>query len=1366
MNRRQSAANRARMEHMRNTSTDFDNDVVKRIKQGLCQSCGQRTHKIMLGGLKKVPLDNDKVLKGRCLDCHPLRMSTMEQQARGSTSGAGAGPAAASAGRASSSMATHHEYHHPAATNSSSNTAKSIHNRRDDYSQHSEMSDLTLQTFRSNTHATTTAASTVRRSDRSSDATNKSNNNTPAGKLNHVHEEQQQQQQQSIQSFRDDPYWNDATNNNNNNSNHSTSNSNNKRNPMKLMEDLDELPGGSAKSFQSNAPKEKPKLMQTFKRLSMAGHRDAAAAAAAHQAAVEDNGDDDDDDDDYNDAALPANNTTKIRIEEPTSSSAATNKPLPLFGSNNRRNNRTSTINNNTTNANVADNDNDPMNMMAADMPGNVSAASRAAAARASRRASSAASRHTTTTEQQQQQAEYNVPASVQDRKIKIEEPVSHGQQKPLPLFGSSGRRNRSTITATTTTTAPAADPVGPTTIKTTSPQDHTNHHNHASSPPTSPGEYDVLRESYTEPDDHVPQQSQPPAPQQQQQSSSYGAAAGGSTARSNARERAEFRRLRSMDQKAPPLQHPRKSVDHKGVVKVPIGARATRPGVVRESGTGGASSSLSNDRVARKMQSDGANRSSMSRSSGGATAQPPPLQQRRTRNRGENGSNSSSNDIPPHVVPIINQMKTMTSVPEILDIMVANSQVAKVQEVGCMKFRNLSSHPSFISGIRDAGGIGYIIRALDQHINNKGVQEQGCAALWCLSVNGDENKDAIQLEGGVTSIVNAMREFGGNICLLTWAIGALCSLSYHPTCKVFIGSSGGIVEIVRAMQAQGSSMAVQELGLKCLWNLARESQSNVESICYHDGVTAIVTAISDHSSCDIIQEWGCKVLCVMGSFYNDMHNNDVLRSIVEVGGLAAVVSIMRDHMRSSDVVSASMTFLASTAQIPDCCENIVSAGGIDAVSSAILAYYQSRNGDTIKNQGCSILANLALYSSNKMMFAESKAVEAIMNVLSCRSNSINVYVDSCSVLLNLVLGDDYAKSLILSSNGVDTLTGLLKRPLSKTAQDLMCANLAAIIESSSAIISFLSADGVGTVGTILEERYEEEPVQASTCLLFRNVASNSQGRSEMLEKMVVHAIVNSMRSHPRSDYIQEHACCALWNLSVDDECAAAVSEAEGVAELLSATGHSSEMVVEAACGALMNLTATSDDVRRELGLIDGLDVVLNIIANFQNNIGILVKAIGILTNLCTDNKVAGDLERTDGISKLIQASNIHAYVPQVQEMFCVAIRNLCSKSFPNQRVVLNGGGIEAVVNAILNNKTESVQEEGCACLRTLAGSGADDIKSHIVKAGGIDAIMEVMDEHPTNESLQAEACATIPLLSGAADFQIVLVPRGASTGY
>ena len=50
-----------------------------RIEKGQCPKCGLQTHKLrssLIRGKKSIPLTNDNVLSGRCLDCNPMRTTS------------------------------------------------------------------------------------------------------------------------------------------------------------------------------------------------------------------------------------------------------------------------------------------------------------------------------------------------------------------------------------------------------------------------------------------------------------------------------------------------------------------------------------------------------------------------------------------------------------------------------------------------------------------------------------------------------------------------------------------------------------------------------------------------------------------------------------------------------------------------------------------------------------------------------------------------------------------------------------------------------------------------------------------------------------------------------------------------------------------------------------------------------------------------------------------------------------------------------------------------------------------------------------------------------------------------------------------
>ena len=88
------------------------------------------------------------------------------------------------------------------------------------------------------------------------------------------------------------------------------------------------------------------------------------------------------------------------------------------------------------------------------------------------------------------------------------------------------------------------------------------------------------------------------------------------------------------------------------------------------------------------------------------------------------------------------------------------------------------------------AGGIEAVVKAINTHINNADVCEQGCGALWNMTVNG-KNTDKIQQAhqikwtdenrvkaGGIEAVVKAISTHIDNVNVCKAGCGALWNIT------------------------------------------------------------------------------------------------------------------------------------------------------------------------------------------------------------------------------------------------------------------------------------------------------------------------------------------------------------------------------------------------------------------------------------------------------------------------------------------------------------------------------------------------------------------------------------------------------------
>ena len=1274
------------------STRELNVDVVKRIKQGQCPRCGIQTHKLMLGGLKKVPLDNDKVAKGRCLSCNPFQSQNVIVPIVSSPMEDSEVPGQV-----------------PRFVNGERNSQGSVRSMR------SEMSEITMHTFQTKQHS-----------------------------YQHHHQQQQQHSHvpvsspapttavnaaskspthlaSSVQSFSQDSYWNVTP------SNGSIDASGTK---VDMLKEMDGLPGGD-----DNHDKSANKKTTLFKKVVSARRMHSfdpmkqGEIPGRQQSSLDQQRNRTDRNIDNNNGVSHQN---KIRLED--TDGVLSSKPLPLFGATNSREHRNIT----------------PVSSLRQIQVNTPATAPHA---------SSVSSRY----------------ARINENKIKLEEPI-HGEDgaaiesppKPLPLFGASNRREHRNVN-------PSSSLQHVSVADDSRPNASANRYNRINENKIKLE--DPIRIDDTD-DDNVakplPLFSSNKRHTNRDHNNSFGSVNNNindvSVSAPSGKVNVKPVTLAKKDSDTePPLEDPkimnsntqttasrapvmRRSVQAmaKEAVSRP---RATVPGVVRENNA---------PRAAKQMNSISHNSNLSAAGNTFRSRRSVPVSSANV--VGQSRESSGEENIPEHISLILKRMKTMTRIPEIVQAMLQHSDEPKIQEIGCMKFRNLSAHPSYVSGVKDVGGIEIIIRSMDTHINHIGVQEQGCAALWCLAAQSDENKEEIQAEGGITSILSAIKIHINEENLIVWACGALYSIAFNDSSKVLVGSSGGIEAIVQAMEIHSHHPGIQDHAILALDALCNGSQSNSIIVSSCRGIEAIMNALREHK-CRRLRLSGCKLLAKM-STYPRITMNQYVSSEPDL--FLDVLLACGTHL---DVALSILSLLSSAMLDLRACATICKETRlVDLIADLILAY---ENNSFIHEKGMLII-RCAASSGDCTYFKGTSTIDAIKVVLESRSISTSLLLDVTNILLNWISFDSNVVRSFKKSEGLKMLLSLIRRPQSSQVQEKIISIIASLLSDSdreSVVDEFLNSSGsVKLLSKIMSDNQNDEYLQTRCCSILYVMSSMSKGRRIILEQGFLNYVLNFMRSF-HAPLIQEFSCNIIWNLSIDlEDTVEAICESDGLSQLLTAATETNELRSNRssfnqysgiACSAIWNLSQNTV-IRKQLDMLDAVDALLNIAAAFRNDKNTQEMAIGILSNMCKDKSSADKLRQVNGIRTIIRSANTHAYNKKIQEITCVALRNMALSSPNNLQAVCNDGGIDIVVGAILNNKDEDVRVEACACLRALSNTNLTDVKASIVKAGGIDALMEVMDDHPANELLQTEACATIPLLSGAADFQIVLVPRSA----
>ena len=185
----------------------------------------------------------------------------------------------------------------------------------------------------------------------------------------------------------------------------------------------------------------------------------------------------------------------------------------------------------------------------------------------------------------------------------------------------------------------------------------------------------------------------------------------------------------------------------------------------------------------------------------------------------------------------------------------------------------------------------------------------------------------------------------------------------------------------------------------------------------------------------------------------------------------------------------------------------------------------------------------------------------------------------------------------------------------------------------------------------------------------------------------------------------------------------------------------------------------------------------------FDHLSSVAINEIGCLAirNLaCGNTKQLGWLKESGGVGAVIDALMEHEAIPSLAHAGCAALRNLAVDSWADEgrrgfvaaagsaAAIVTSQGVPALVGAMRSHPTvAAVQMEGCCALRNLACGTPGDARSRqgaveaIVEAGGIEVLLTALRTHERAPRVLAQGCGALRNLATSLEVRGVLVQGG-----
>uniref|UniRef100_A0A8C6TVS7 Armadillo repeat containing 6 n=1 Tax=Neogobius melanostomus TaxID=47308 RepID=A0A8C6TVS7_9GOBI len=182
-----------------------------------------------------------------------------------------------------------------------------------------------------------------------------------------------------------------------------------------------------------------------------------------------------------------------------------------------------------------------------------------------------------------------------------------------------------------------------------------------------------------------------------------------------------------------------------------------------------------------------------------------------------------------------------------------------------CATLSRLAVRNEFCQDICDLGGLKLIMTLLADNYDSQDLARQVLSAIRAIAGN-DDIKDAVANAGGVQLIVMAMNRHMGNaaVCEQGCACLSMLALRKPNNCKMIM-EDGGAMAAVQAMKTHPKVVNVQKSSCILLRNLVSRMRNYNQPILEMGAESLITQALQNHKDCNdvckaALRDLGCQV--------------------------------------------------------------------------------------------------------------------------------------------------------------------------------------------------------------------------------------------------------------------------------------------------------------------------------------------------------------------------------------------------------------------------------------------------------------------------------------------------------------------------
>lgn len=425
------------------------------------------------------------------------------------------------------------------------------------------------------------------------------------------------------------------------------------------------------------------------------------------------------------------------------------------------------------------------------------------------------------------------------------------------------------------------------------------------------------------------------------------------------------------------------------------------------------------------------------------------------------------------------------------------------------------------------------IYRAMEDYEAEHEVQERACVVLGKIAQEMPSAHPMIAETGGVKQIMKAIQRYKKLDALQDKGIFALMSLTRDAAARNCILEERGVECVLRAMVEFQDVRTILKNGASTLCNLASASEVGKERIGRVDGIDAIINAMNRHETDVELQT--CCCLALRNITFGSTTNQWIAGRAY---ALDSLIRLMKNFSKDTNVQYQGCWALANIcSQDPG---NKDRAGGGELIETCIAAMENNMSQTHVVEKSLSVLSNISDKNlDNQVRIGKAGGTRLILKALERYRSNETIVIRACSAIRFLCFSREN-RDEVFECGGLKLLTRILG-----DGEDVPDIAESAILALGNAICDHKEGKklvgrygGIATIADVMSKHLDHEGIQENCSLALRNLSDSDELINPRLlgDSGAIDMAVYAMMGYPQNAQIQEQSCAMMFNIAFIDD--------------------------------------------------------------------------------------------------------------------------------------------------------------------------------------------------------------------------------------